>query len=104
LFFYLFMGWLQQAPPKPPKQGVWERWSYGGDIEGWTLLCGAFDADVRRMRGAGNRYLTINNHPIQNTSDLAVAKREAETRLVERIEAVLPAYEVIKARLAQQGE
>jgi hypothetical protein len=90
--------------PKPPKQGVWERWSYGNDIEGWTLRCGAFDADVRRMRGTDNWYLTINNHPIQNTPDLAVAKREAETRLVERIEAVLPAYEIIKARLAQQGE
>lgn len=53
------------------------------------------------MRGTGNWYLTINNHPIQNTLDLAKAKRDAETRLVERIEAVLPAYEVIKARLAQ---
>jgi hypothetical protein len=102
LFFYFVMKWLKQVPPKPPKQGVWERWSYGTDIEGWTLRCGAFDADVRRTGGTGNWYLTINNHPFLNTPDLNAAKQDAERRLVQRIEAVLPAYEVIKARLAQK--
>lgn len=85
--------------PRPSKQGVWERWSYGSELEGWTLRCGAFEADVRRMGTANNWYLTINNHPIMNTPVLEQAMRDAETRLVRRIEAVLPAYEIIKARI-----
>jgi hypothetical protein len=85
--------------PKPSKQGIWERWSYGSELEGWTLRCGAFEADVRRLGTANNWYLTINNHPITNTPVLEQAMRDAETRLVRRIEAVLPAYEVIKARI-----
>jgi hypothetical protein len=98
------MTWKDMPKPIPPKQGVWERWNYGSELEGYTLRCGAFEADVRRMGKASNWYLTINNHPIVNTSDLETAKLEAETRIIQRIEAVLPAYEVIKARLAQRGE
>jgi hypothetical protein len=51
------------------------------------------------MGTANNWYLTINNHPIMNTPVLEQAMRDAETRLVRRIEAVLPAYEIIKARI-----
>lgn len=97
------MGWNDIQKPRPPVEGVWHEHIIGCGITDWLLTCGSFRADIRRV-GDGAYYLCINRHPILNTPKLEIAKRDAETRLVERIEAVLPAYEVIKARLGKQGE
>jgi hypothetical protein len=70
-------------------------------MRGWTMRCGPFEADIRRQ-GSGPYHLTINKHPILHGSDLTGLMRRAEEELVRRIEAVLPAFEIVKARLASR--
>lgn len=95
------MGWLNDKPPKPPTQGVWEAWTYG-DTHGWTMRCGAFEADIRQHSRTSPFYLTINNHPYMNHASLNAVMCYAEQTIVQRIDAVLPSYELIKARLASR--
>jgi len=78
--------------------GEWQHWTYGMTIEGWTLQCGRFIAEVRNT--GGDRYfLTINNHPIMNSPALEGAQEYAEREIVLRVESVLPAYQVIRNRV-----
>jgi hypothetical protein len=92
------MGWSDVKAIPPPAEGVWHKHDIGCRIIDWHLRCGAFNASIR-LTGDGPYFLTINLHPYPKSPDLTSAMRLAEETLVRRVEAVLPAYLVIKARL-----
>lgn len=93
------MGCSDVKAVPPPAEGVWHKHDIGCGIVDWDLRCGAFHAYIR-LCGNGPYFLTINQHPYPKIPDLVTAMRLAEEALVRRVEAVLPAYELIKARLA----
>lgn len=93
------MGWKDLPKPKPPAEGVWHEALIGGGVRDWSMACGAFRAEIRRV-GEGDYYLSINRRPISHGPALADMMRLAEETILRRVEAVLPAYEVIRARLA----
>jgi hypothetical protein len=83
-------------------QGEWHEWSYGKDYRGWTLECGKLVADIRQHGETSRYYMTINKHPYGPSDDLEAHKHLAETQIVSRIAAVLPAYRLIEARVRQR--
>lgn len=91
------MGRSDVKPPSP-KQAVWENWSDGSDIRGWTLRCGPmFCADVRRISEAGNYYGTLNSDVLGNDPDpkmMALIDRE----IIRRMREMSAGYKILHAR------
>jgi hypothetical protein len=95
----VLMGWQNDFKPPPPKPGAWERWSYGHDVEGWSLRCGPmFFADVRKVGAAGEYYATLNSDILGNDPDPQKLMRAVDREIVRRVRELIPAYKVLRAR------
>ena len=94
------MGCQSEFKPSPPKPGAWEKWSYGHDIQGWSLRCGPmFFADVRRVGATGNYYATLNSDVLGNDADPQKLMRLVDGEIVRRVRELVPAYRVVHARV-----
>src|SRR5579864_348237 len=90
--------WLPDYPE--PEPGQWVRYDYGMSSRGWHLDCGPmFHADIGQ--GREGYLLTLNLHPISQGGDVEELKRIAERHIVARVRKMLPAYKVIRGRVAE---
>lgn len=79
--------------------GEWLEWSSGKDYKGWTLECGKLVADIRQQGDGSKYYLTLNRHPWPPHEKLETQQHVAEAHIVALISPVLPAYQLIEARV-----
>lgn len=95
------MGWQSSSvSPPPPKQGVWEHWTYGKDIQGWSLRCGPmFFADIRRIGDYGNYYATLNSDVLGNDPNPQTLMKKVDREIIRRMREAIPAYKILHARV-----
>ena len=93
------MGW-DIGKSQPPKQGVWEQWSYGTDVKGWALRVGPmFYADVRRVGQHGDFHAMLNSDPLGHDADPKNLMALVDKEIIRRVAEMSAAYKILHARV-----